>query len=152
VRAVRICQARFAARSLDGEGARLHGGRWTSKGRPVVYAASSAALAALEILMHMPFPALLAARYSLIELEFPEEIVLDLGRTALPADWRGAESPALKALGDTWLIQGSSAVLRVPSAVVPREDNLLLNPLHPNFSRVRASAPEPFLFDPRLGG
>jgi RES domain-containing protein len=150
LRAFRIVKARHAARAFDGEGARRHGGRWTSPGVAAVYLAESAALAVLEVLVHLESSALLPS-YVLIEARFPERKVESLDPRRLPAGWSDSPPPlALRALGDAWLREGRSALLRVPSAVVPSEWNYLLNPAHPGFGAVRIGSARAFILDPRL--
>ncbi len=145
----RICRRKYQA--LDGEGARLHGGRWNSPGVPVVYASSSLSLAALEYLVHLDredVPRDLVA----MRLEIPDEgPVAALRASALPRDWRRYPAPpACAAAGDAWASRGEALVLRVPSAVVPEETNLLINPRHPRAGEVRVAGTRPFAFDPRL--
>ncbi|HWZ87139.1 MAG TPA: RES domain-containing protein [Thermoanaerobaculia bacterium] len=145
----RLCKRRHA--SFDGEGARLAGGRWNRRGGAVVYASESLSLAALELLVHCD-PALLPADLVAIAAEIPDSVrIRRLGEEALPRDWRRYPAPeALAKFGSDWLEQRETAVLSVPSAVVPRERNVLLNPDHPEFRKVRVAAPEAFSFDPRL--
>lgn len=70
----------------------------------------------------------------------------------LPRDWRTYPPPErLADLGTDWARAGETAILAVPSAVIPQELNYLLNPLHPRFKRIRIGKPEPFRFDPRMG-
>jgi RES domain-containing protein len=146
----RILKSKYAAYPFDGEGARLYGGRWTSPGRPAVYAADSAALAALEVLVHLQSAAALS-HYVLVSVEFPASQVVALGVEDLPPTWRSAPAPpALRALGDAWLADGRSAVLQVPSAVVSPGSNYLLNPRHPEFETFKLGRVAPFEFDPRL--
>lgn len=145
----RICRRPF--RALDGEGARLWGGRWNTPGTPVVYAASSLSLAAVEYLVHLDAdttPADLVA----MSIELPDETAhRRVTAQSLPSDWaRMAEHPACQALGDAWLRDGTSLALRVPSAVIPDEENVLLNPAHPDASGLRVREERPFSFDPRL--
>ena len=148
IRSWRIVKARHAANAFDGEGARLLGGRWNSPGRRVVYTAENAALAALEMLVHLGRMTILPA-YVVIRCDFDEKLVTEVGK--LPADWRKYPAPpALPAIGDAWLASGKSAVLRVPSAIVPGENNYLLNPAHPKFARIAIGAPERFELDTRL--
>jgi RES domain-containing protein len=150
VTAWRIVKARHATDAFDGEGARLEGGRWNSPGSPMVYTAGSAALAALEMLVHVGRGATLPA-YVLIACSFEETLVSRLDRSRLPAHWRSYPAPPeLQLLGDEWLKAGASPVLEVPSAVIPTETNYLLNPRHRNFASVARSMPEPFEFDLRL--
>lgn len=148
----RLLKTKHAAHAFDGEGARLYGGRWSSPGRPVIYLASNLALAVLEVLVHLQDTAPLPA-YSHARAEFDDALVQTLGRDAFPDDWTLDPAPAsTRAIGDAWLEQLRSAVLRVPSAVVHRECNYLVNPLHPDFPRVAFGELEPFRFDVRLRG
>lgn len=152
VRAWRIDKRKWAATAFSGEGARLYGGRWNSKGRPMVYAAEHSALAALEILVHVKAEELVAASYVLIVATFPDSLVQEIQPGELPEDW--ADDPpsvSTQRLGDVWLNDvESKPVLRVPSAVVRTAWNYLLNPFHPRFSEVVIDQPLPFEFDPRL--
>jgi RES domain-containing protein len=146
----RIVTEKYAGSAFDGEAARLAGGRWNSPGAAVVYTANSAALAALEMLVHLRRTASLPA-YGLIGCSFEESLVTTLERSRLPANWRSYPAPPeLQLLGDEWIRAGDSPVLEVPSAVVPTESNYLLNPQHRAFARIRASRSQPFDFDLRL--
>lgn len=146
----RILKSKYAAYPFDGEGARLFGGRWTSPGRPAVYAADSAALAALEVLVHLQSAAALG-HYVLVSVEFPASQVTALHAGDLPPDWRSAPAPpGLRALGDGWLDAARFAVLQVPSAVVGPGSNYLLNPRHPAFESFKPGQVTPFEFDARL--
>ena len=146
----RIFQRRHTAIALTGEGARLYGGRWNSKGKSVIYASQSAALAALEMLVHLQSPRPLAS-YLLVRLSFDDALVEKLNAKRLPKNWRTYPAPRkLQLRGDRWIASRSSAVLQVPSAIVETEHNFLLNPTHPDFSSVRRARPKLFLFDPRL--
>jgi RES domain-containing protein len=150
ITAWRIVKARHAAGAFDGEGARLEGGRWNSPGSPMVYTAGSAALAALEMLVHLGRGATLPA-YVLIACSFDDALVTRLDRSRLSPDWRSYPAPPdLQLLGDEWLKSGTSPVLEVPSAVIPPEPNYLLNPRHLAFASVVRTNPEPFEFDLRL--
>ncbi|MGZ8391312.1 MAG: RES family NAD+ phosphorylase [Gemmatimonadales bacterium] len=141
---------RHAAAAFDGEGARLLGGRWNSPGTRVAYASDSIALAALEVLAHLQSTAVLQA-YSLVSVRFPEGSLEVLEPVALPARWRRFPSPPEnQAIGDRWVAEGRSLILRVPSALVPAAANFLVNPSHPEFGKVVVGRPERFAFDPRL--
>ncbi|WP_300154168.1 RES family NAD+ phosphorylase [Solidesulfovibrio sp.] len=136
---------------MSGIGAKDYGGRWNDKGIAVVYAASSLSLAALEILVHVADYALLGGiDYSCIRLDFAPGLVARVDAAALPADWQDLEHPACKRSGSEWARGALRPVLAVPSAVIALETNYLLNPLHPDFARIAASAPQPFSFDARL--
>ncbi len=148
----RIVHRSFAKIAFSGEGARLFGGRWNSPGRPVIYAAQSQALAALEILVHLDSEKLLR-RYLAIPVTIPPHLIERLSPSSLLKNWRVYPAPrSTHAIGDDWLARAASPVLQVPSVVIPSESNFLLNPAHPHFSKLRLGKPAPFLFDPRLTG
>ncbi len=135
----RLCRAPFA--DLTGEGARRYGGRWNRPGRPVVYAASSAALALLEVRVHLDLPPeLLPDDYLLLTVDLSDLGIEEVA--VLPGD------PA--AFGDAWLRERRSAVLQVPSLIVPESPNLLLNPAYPDAARASIIAKRRFVFDRRL--
>lgn len=145
----RITTARFAATAFSGEGARLYGGRWNPKGFALVYAAESRALALLEMMVQ---DAPLRARYVLIPAQLPDTLSVTLVELAeLAPDWRRLDRrDALQRIGRGWLEGGRSAVLAVPSAVLPAERNYLLNPAHPDFARITLGEPEALDTDFRL--
>lgn len=137
-------------RDMSGEGARLHGGRWNEKGVPVIYAATSPSLAALEFLVHVPI--VLAPRdLSICRFELPDDVsVTRLRRSRLPDDWR--ENPpgaGTQAIGSKWAVAGKTLLLLVPSVIVPDESNVLINPLRPEFRGIKKRV-QKFEFDPRL--
>jgi RES domain-containing protein len=145
----RIVKQQHAATAFSGEGAALYGGRWNSRGVPVVYTSSTKSLAALESLVHLNPPVLF--RYVAIRVEFADDLIEEVPVDALPLDWQGEPPPpSSQALGDKWARECRSAVLAVPSVLLSGEPNFLLNPEHPDFKRIRIGAPEPFAFDPRL--
>lgn len=145
----RLTKTRHVDTAWTGEGARRAGGRWNSPGVSVIYASEALSLALVEVLVHLP-PDLLPS-YSALPLEYDATLAETLAPADLPADWRLSPPPAsTQALGDAWVREGRSAILRVPSVVVPHEPNLLLNPAHPAFHHVKRGAPERFPFDSRL--
>ncbi len=138
--AYRLVKRKWLKSAFDGEGARLFGGRWNSHGKACVYVAGSESLAMLEVMVHLDDYSLLR-HYTLLEVRLPANDVLRLPVEQLPADWRDEPAPQTTAdIGDGWLAGGSSLALALPSVVVPRELNYLLNPAHPNFERVVADA------------
>ncbi|MCM2477951.1 RES family NAD+ phosphorylase [Serpentinimonas maccroryi] len=145
----RITTARFADSAFSGEGARRYGGRWNPKGWAVVYAAATPSLALLELLVQDD-P--LRAHYVLIPAHIPLDIPETLIEAAqLPADWRSiAARPALQEIGQAWLHSGSTALLSVPSAVLPAERNHLINPRHPDFGRIVLGPAQSLQTDTRL--
>lgn len=150
ITAYRLVKARYAAGTFSGEGAWLHGGRWSSPGAAVAYCSSTLALATLEVLAHLESTPPLEA-YVEMSVDFSEESVLSLDEAALPKAWRDYPAPATCAtIGDMWIRSRASLALRVPSVIIASEYNYLLNPLHPDFSTVHIGSPTPFHFDPRL--
>ncbi len=148
----RICAPRYADTAYSGEGARLYGGRWNSKGRAVVYTSESLALAVLEQLVHTEDPTVLDT-FVVASASFDGSLVEELPFSSLPSDWRAYPAPpSLKSIGDEWTDGVRSVVLRVPSVTVRGQYNYLVNPSHPDFGKVRVSEPEPLDLDPRLRG
>ena len=150
--AFRLCERRQAeaGRAFRGEGARMAGGRWTPPGLAVVYTAGSLSLASLELLAHFDsstdMPDLVFFR-----VQFDERLVA--GVDELPPNWRQIPASSnTQLLGAAWWQSGRSAVLRVPSVIIPSEDNFVLNPSHPDFKAITIEPPEPFSIDPRLWG
>lgn len=147
----RIVKTKWAEQVFDGEGARLYGGRWNSRGQRCVYLASSESLAMLEVLVHLQHSATLE-HYSLFRLAIPESSILLLELEDWPSDWQSQPAPVSTAeIGDQWLRSAASAALAVPSTIVPREHNYLLNLHHADCRAILASAePLAFAFDLRL--
>lgn len=145
----RIVTAGFVDTAFSGEGARRYGGRWNRKGVPLVYTAGSQSLALLEMLVQ---DEPLRARYRMIPVQIPADLTVQrIGPEQLPTDWRDAAAlETLRALGTHWATGMASAVLAVPSAVVPAETNYLLNPRHPDFARIDFGQPEVLVTDLRL--
>jgi RES domain-containing protein len=134
---------------VDGEGARLNGGRWNSPGVPAVYCASSVALAALEVLVNLPPEQRRKGNvpsYVAVGLEVPDGSIVDPGHPAgLPEDQS-------RRIGDDWLNGLADLGLSVPSSVVQLECNVILNPRHSAMAGVKVAVTEPFEFDDRLLG
>lgn len=149
LRVWRLTTARHAGDAFSGEGARLYGGRWNHKGVPLVYVSATLSLAMLEMLVQDP-P--LAAHYVARPADIPALLPMQrLTPADLPADWRLASGrPALQRAGSDWATHAASAVLAVPSAVIPDEFNYLLNPLHPDFRRIGTGAAQSLDTDLRL--
>lgn len=148
----RICAPRYANSAYSGEGARIYGGRWNSKGRAVVYSSESISLAVLEQLVHVEDPTVLDA-FVVVSATLDEGSVETVELSSLPDDWRAYPAPSsLKEIGDKWLSETRSLALRVPSVTVRGQWNYLLNPAHPAFVSVEVSEPEPLDLDPRITG
>jgi RES domain-containing protein len=142
----RLSQERFAP-GLDGEGARLAGGRWNSPGRALIYASATLSLAVLEVLVNLPPPMRRSGAFPrMIAIE------LELDEVHIAAAPDGLPDPVLcRAFGDRWIDDRRNLALRVPSAVIPQEMNLLINPAHPDLAALRLLRQLPFVFDDGLG-
>lgn len=148
ITAWRIVSANRIANAFTGEGSRINGGRWNNKGSAVIYTSGTISLACMEILVNLPAPSLLN-QYATIAVRFDEKLVEELAR--LPDDWDSRPpSPTTKSIGDKWIAEKRSPVLKVPSVVVPAEFNYLLNPGHPDWKLIKILKPELYSFDPRI--
>lgn len=152
MRVWRICRRAHANDPLGGRGGLYAPGRWHPRGIRVVYTSATLSLAALELLVRVdrdPLPPDLVQ----IEIDLPDDLPLEQVKPGrLPSNWRRYPAPAvLQRIGASFVERGKSAVLRVPSAVIPDEDNFLLNPAHPDIGRVRVAGRRAFVLDPRLG-
>jgi len=148
MRVWRICKAQHAG--LDGEGARLYGGRWNPRGHAMVYTSCHASLAALELLVQVRWNQI-GQDFMLLGLDVPDGYWRDLDRGQWPDDWRSSPAPPpLAQLGLAWLQRGDTLALRVPAAVMPHEFNLLLNPKHSAMQDVQVAVQERLVLDARL--
>lgn len=146
----RLTDKRMADKSFIGEGSKKYGGRWNSIGVRVVYAAESLALAALELLVHDVDYELLS-EYVYIHAEIPKALVQAVDNKNLPKGWRDIPpSKNNQEFGDAWVEKEESAVLKVPSVILPVGDNYIINPAHADFSKIRISEANPFFLDTRL--
>jgi RES domain-containing protein len=146
----RIVPADQAATALDGEGARLHGGRWNSVGVPMVYASEHQSLAALEIRVHID-KTRMRKLYKCFRFRFDEDLMGVFRVGGLPKDWQQEPPPpSLQPVGDDWARSNASVILAVPSVIIPKELNYLINPNHPDFAKLKIEPPTDFVFDPRM--
>lgn len=138
-------------RGLDGEGARLNGGRWNAEGVAVGYTSTTLALAALEYLAHVD-PEDVPADLVAVRISIPDDLRQERVQASdLPADWKEVlDHPACVRCGDAWAKGTRTAILRVPSAIVPEEENVLINPEHADAERIAIEHIRSFVFDPRL--
>ncbi|MBC7838056.1 MAG: RES family NAD+ phosphorylase [Nitrospiraceae bacterium] len=151
MRVWRIILKLHLSQAFDGEGARQFGGRWNRLGTRVVYASATLSLAALEFFVNLDRdtePDQLVA----ISADTPDDMRIEyIGVSDLPKNWRSYPvTEELQDLGTAWVASASTAMLVVPSAVIPEERNYLLSPAHPDFKRFRLNKPEAFHFDPRM--
>lgn len=145
----RITKARHEATAFSGEGSRRAGGRWNFPGEAAVYCSSSLALAALETFIHLGEEGR-SIEFVFLEASIPAAVRIE-HISKLPKGWR--QSPPGEAsmeVGSKWFRERRSAALAVPSAAVPQELNILLNPLHSDFAKITVSKPQPFSLDSRI--
>lgn len=133
---------------ISGEGARLYGGRWNSKGNAVLYCSFAISLSLLELLIHK-------ASYDeiktnlLLSIKVPDTAVKILPDNGLKKSWQ-SDIDYCRFIGDSWLGSGASLLLKLPSSIIPQEYNVLVNPAHPDFKRVSVVSVHFFEFDARL--
>jgi RES domain-containing protein len=137
--------------NLSGKGAEETGGRWNSKGIPMVYTSLSRALCTVEIAVHVPL-GLVPSGYQLITLDIPERFgVEEPDLNSLTPGWKSFPyTRETQLLGDSFIKSKNSLVMKVPSAVVQGDFNFLINPLHEGIVSISIVKTEPFLFDERL--
>jgi RES domain-containing protein len=147
----RIAKTKYADTAFDGEGAFRFGGRWNSRGTRMIYTAGSLALAVLEMLVHLDDDSMIQ-KYSFISAQIPEELTEKVENfLPLPKNWSISPAPLeVQEIGNKWVRKNVSAVLEVPSSVIPLEKNYLLNPAHKDFKKIFLGKPQKFGFDERL--
>lgn len=151
MKAWRIEKQKRVGSAKTGDGARIAGGRWNSPGLPVVYASEHLSLAVLEILVHAPDIAQRQVARAVASITIPHDLIDVVLLKSLPEGFGPATPVSVtQAIGDDWLKANRSPMLLVPSAIVTTEQNVLLNPLHPDFGRSEWSSFDPILLDPRL--
>ena len=150
-RVYRILRKRYAKTPFDGEGAYRYGGRWSGPGVRLAYASEHLSLAMVEYFVHLdrddPPPDLVVA-----SADVPDNVSrVRVSPGNLSTSWRQTPAPvALAAIGDRFARKRRDAILVVPSALAPEESNWLLNPDHPDFTRIQIHPPEPFAYDSRF--
>ena len=149
---MRVWRIASAAHAMfDGEGARRFGSRWTPRGLPAVFTSATLSLAALERFVNAD-PDLEPVALVTIAVDIESRVAIEtIAAADLPPDWRTYPAPpALAVIGERWLRESTSAVLSVPSALIPTERNFILNPTHADFVRLTINPSEPFGFDARM--
>ncbi|MGM9507950.1 RES family NAD+ phosphorylase [Larkinella sp. GY13] len=140
---------------LDGIGAQLRGGRWNSKGRPMIYTATTPELCFLEYIVHLEgTPLADLPPLILCEIKIPDNAITFLRTDQLPVGWNDPQvTPAgLAQFTDAQFRQQGTLCLALPSAVVPLSPsrNVLIDPLHPLRAECQIIRIEPYPIDPRL--
>jgi RES domain-containing protein len=150
ITAWRITRKKYLNQAFSGEGAKIWGGRWNPAGYPAVYCAENLSLTILELIVHLEDDIDIES-FAAIPVSFDSTAVQSLDLSQLPEAWDHLPiSPASMEVGRQWLDEKKFLALQVPSIIVPIESNYILNPLHPDFSRVEIGEPQGIRFDPRI--
>ncbi len=145
----RIAKQKYI-KDLSGVGAKTVGGRWNPKGIAVLYTSTSAALSALEVLAHLP-AAYFPDDMAIATIAIPDKLVTTMHIETLPDSWNKIPVPIeIQNFAVPWITEEKYLGLKVPSIIIPKEENLLINPLHPEFDKIKLINMEPFSFDTRL--
>jgi len=138
-------------KTLSGKGASISGGRWNSPGVEVIYTAANRSLATAEVAVHLSI-ATLPDGYMMMTIQMPDNIsISEIDAIELPTDWN--QFPALKAtqsIGDRFIKEGKTCLLKAPSAVTQGDFNFLVNPLHADFKKIKITGFDLFPFDRRM--
>ena len=149
----RVERVKYLKTTLSGAGASMSKGyRWNSLNTKIVYTAESRALATLEVSVHLDLAEDLPEDRYYVEIEIPDDIViLEVEIQDLPDDWN-SKPPSLttQAIGDDFVFENESAILKVPSSIVPQEYNYLINPNHPDSKKIKVTDERAMIFDPRF--
>jgi RES domain-containing protein len=146
----RIVKEKHAGTAFSGEGARIFEGRWNSAGVRMVYCSEHMSLAALEILVHIQ-PVTIRDKFRVFRASWENAIMTTVDLKKLPKGWKAQPPGAVsKEIGDEWIRSERSAVLALPSVIVPLERTFLLNPKHRDFAKIKIKDQGNFSLDPRL--
>ncbi len=147
----RLVKKSREAEAFSGEGARLYGGRWNHRGTAVLYISDSLSLAALEVFIYLG-PSHRGMTFATFHIEIPDRVSMDsLARDKLPKNWRDEPPPdACKDIGTDWAKGGTSALLELPSVIVPVQKNYVINIAHPDYRFFQIEREDDFSFDPRM--
>lgn len=146
----RLSRAMFA-QPLSGKGAAIKGARWNSAGVEMIYAAENRSLAMAEVAVHFTF-ATCPSDYVLITIEIPDELqITTIAESKLPPNWKSfPHPPSTQIVGDNFINDGEYALLKIPSVITHGDYNILINPKHKDFQKIKIVSIEPFPFDERL--
>jgi RES domain-containing protein len=150
ITAWRITRDKYIRDAFSGDGAKQYGGRWNPPGIPMVYTAQSLSLAILELIVHLEDDGDISS-YVAIPVTFPPALVQILPESRWPEKWDSLPiAEPSRQIGKEWFDAMTSVVLQVPSSVVPRESNFLINPVHPKFSKLKIGPPQSLHIDQRI--
>ena len=148
--AFRLSREKFSE-PLSGRGAALKGARWNSVGIELIYAASNRSLAMAEVAVHLTL-ATMPSDYVMVTIRIPDDTSLQkLNVTDLPTDWNTFPYPvSTQSIGDKFMSENRYCVLQIPSAVTRGDYNVLINPYHADFKRIKITEKVKFPFDNRI--
>ena len=151
ITAFHVVKEKHASEAFSGEGSRRFGGRWNHKGVAVVYISDTLSLAALEQFIHLGREGL-HIPFVYFSIEIPVHVsIYNIEIDSLSKDWRREPPPkSTKDLGTQWAKSEKSALLRVPTVILPIGFNYVANIAHPEFSDIKIKEPEPFTFESRM--
>lgn len=145
----RLSKSKYA-HDLSGKGAEKAGGRWNSKGTPMLYTSASRALCVAEIAVHTPL-GIIPFDYAVSTIKLPGKALFEVKDKYLSPDWRSfPHADSTQKIGDEFIADGKHLVLQVPSAIIQDEYNFLINPTHKAFQNIQLQDVTPFTFDERL--
>ena len=145
----RISKSQYA-RDLSGEGSKKFGGRWNHPGIACIYCSESRALAVLEYAANVSLE-LMPGKLCIVQIEIPDNSWNTIPPSKLPRNWANHPAPPqTRELGTQLLNRMESLCIKIPSAIIPRENNYIINPLHKDFKKVKIKSVENFVFDPRV--
>lgn len=136
---------------LSGKGAAIFGERWNSKGVEIIYTAENRSLAMAEVAVHFSLSNL-PSSYNMLTIHIPDTLkMMKISVENLPSDWNlFPHSKSTQFIGDDFVQENKFALLKVPSVVTKGDYNILINPLHKDFKKIKIIEAEPFIFDRRL--
>lgn len=136
---------------LSGKGAAIFGERWNSKGTEIIYTAENRSLAMAEVVVHLTI-GMLPSNYEMLTIFIPNSIkIKEIKTKELPENWNIFPHPkATQKIGDEFLLENKFCLLKVPSVVTKGDFNILINPFHADFKKIKVITSEPFPFDRRL--
>lgn len=143
----RFCPKKYS-NDITGEGAKLRGGRWNNVGIPVVYTSTTISLSLLELLIYNASYEELQNNY-LMKIEVNVMLEYSINPVSVKKQWQ-QDIGYSRFIGDSFLTTNKNMLLKVPSAIIPEEYNILINPLHPDFTKIKIISTSRFEFDSRL--
>ena len=146
----RLSREKYAI-PLSGKGAAIKGARWNSAGVELIYTAENRSLAMAEVAVHFTL-ATLPDDYVMLTIHIPDEIkYLKRKESELPANWKEFPHPrSTQKIGDQFVVDNDYCIMKIPSVVTKGDHNILINPNHEDFYKIKMTTIEKFPFDMRI--